>query len=590
MGIFFNPPPPVQIPPPYAPIRAQGQQPPRLPTTLPQEIARLAWEPSFPVWYPPFQEPAEILPLTLVYGSQPPRTEPLQPPAVWWQAVPAQQLISATAAWNVPTVVSTFVPYTTLPEAVLAAWQPAPPMPRQTPPPWAPIPAQGQQPPPFVGQRPADVWWQAPPVQQSAPGTAGWNVPAVVTRVPFSPLQPQILAAWVPGPPPPQRLLPTFFPGLSVDAPPPSEPLQPPAVWWQPVTPPQQTAPGAGAIPPPVVNAPPPTSPLQPPPVWWTPFVLYSQAPPVPPPTPPAPPAVLVVEWGGDWVPPRKRTMKPAPLTKVPGEVRLYRMRFWLQQEIASYGDSLTGTPSVSVVKDPVNPGTGPGERVLAGTPTIYGVVNSLTITAGGTGYNAPPYSAGNQAPAVAITGGGASSVEGGAQAAATVSQTVASVTVSNGGSGYTTPPTVTFTPPVGTNNLPVTGGVAATGTAVLSGGAVSSVTITNAGSGYVGAPSIIFDGGGGTGAAASATMNTGVVTGLTVTSPGRGYTSTASVAIVGGDGAGATATASMQYGEVRFTLSGGSDLSNYRVSCTVNTVGGSTLTGVGELFVRAAP
>src|SRR4029078_784002 len=60
----------------------------------------------------------------------------------------------------------------------------------------------------------------------------------------------------------------------------------------------------------------------------------------------------------------------------------------------------------------------------------------------------------------------------------------VASVTVSNGGSGYSSPPTVTFSGG---------GGSGATGTAIISGGAVTGVSITNPGSGYTSVPSVAF-------------------------------------------------------------------------------------------------
>lgn len=61
----------------------------------------------------------------------------------------------------------------------------------------------------------------------------------------------------------------------------------------------------------------------------------------------------------------------------------------------------------------------------------------------------------------------------------------VGSVTITLGGSGYTTAPAVTFAAP--------TSGVTATGTAVITNGAVTSVTITNPGSGYTTAPTVTF-------------------------------------------------------------------------------------------------
>jgi hypothetical protein len=77
----------------------------------------------------------------------------------------------------------------------------------------------------------------------------------------------------------------------------------------------------------------------------------------------------------------------------------------------------------------------------------------------------------------------------------------VDSVSVSAGGSGYTAPPTVTFSAPTGP------AGVEAQAVAVLTGGAVSSVYLTSAGFNYTSAPSVTFSGGGGTGATASASL-----------------------------------------------------------------------------------
>jgi hypothetical protein len=73
----------------------------------------------------------------------------------------------------------------------------------------------------------------------------------------------------------------------------------------------------------------------------------------------------------------------------------------------------------------------------------------------------------------------------------------VQSITVTAGGSGYTSAPTVTIT---GT-------GSGATATATVSGGAVTAVTVTAAGSGYTVAPTVSFSDGGGSGATATATL-----------------------------------------------------------------------------------
>jgi hypothetical protein len=62
-------------------------------------------------------------------------------------------------------------------------------------------------------------------------------------------------------------------------------------------------------------------------------------------------------------------------------------------------------------------------------------------------------------------------------------------VTITNGGSGYTTPPVVTFSSPS------ETWGITATGTAVLTNGAVTSIQMISNGRGYTGTPTVTIDG-----------------------------------------------------------------------------------------------
>lgn len=84
--------------------------------------------------------------------------------------------------------------------------------------------------------------------------------------------------------------------------------------------------------------------------------------------------------------------------------------------------------------------------------------------------------------------------------AVATPTGVVDSVTVDAGGSGYSNA-TLTFSAP----EEPT--GVTATGTAVVTAGEVTSITITNPGSGYTNAPTIVISGDG-TGATATATID----------------------------------------------------------------------------------
>jgi len=76
------------------------------------------------------------------------------------------------------------------------------------------------------------------------------------------------------------------------------------------------------------------------------------------------------------------------------------------------------------------------------------------------------------------------------------------SISIIDGGSGYTSAPDVTITGG---------GGIRATATCTISGGAVNTVTITNEGEGFTHQPTITFTGGGGSGAIASADIPGGL-------------------------------------------------------------------------------
>jgi hypothetical protein len=81
-----------------------------------------------------------------------------------------------------------------------------------------------------------------------------------------------------------------------------------------------------------------------------------------------------------------------------------------------------------------------------------------------------------------------------------------AGITITAGGSGYTSAPTVTIAAPTGVS--PANGGITATATATIVGGAVTGITITNQGFGYTVAPNVTFTGGGGSGASASVVLD----------------------------------------------------------------------------------
>ena len=174
---------------------------------------------------------------------------------------------------------------------------------------------------------------------------------------------------------------------------------------------------------------------------------------------------------------------------------------------------------------------------------TLSGTVTSVTLGAAGSGYTSVP-TATFSAPDVAggINATGTVAISGGAVTAATVSA---------GGTSYTTP-TITFTAPQ------VAGGVTATGTLTVSSGVITAVVIVTAGSGYTSAPTAtIGNVGSGTGATiGSVTIAASTVTGLTITNAGTGYTSAPTVTLSGGAGSGATFTAAITTGGVKINNS----------------------------------
>ena len=86
------------------------------------------------------------------------------------------------------------------------------------------------------------------------------------------------------------------------------------------------------------------------------------------------------------------------------------------------------------------------------------------------------------------------------------VYNSVETITITAGGSGYSSAPTVSI---AGSGAGPTAGtpGSGATATATVSGGAVTAITLTNGGSGYSNGALVTFSGGGGSSAAATASV-----------------------------------------------------------------------------------
>lgn len=168
-------------------------------------------------------------------ADQPPIAGPMAPIEFWevnaaWQVTWDAQTYSKNAGWNVPPILSAVV-YAPLPRLIWTAWEPpfiAPPRPVSIVTLTLPT---GQQPQPQSALAPykliriAGMWTEVWDAQTAAP-SAGWNVPPLVVRVPFSVLPRLIWTAWEPpfiAPPRPVIVAPLTLPtGVQ---PPPISPL-----------------------------------------------------------------------------------------------------------------------------------------------------------------------------------------------------------------------------------------------------------------------------------------------------------------------------------------------------------------------------
>ncbi len=196
----------------------------------------------------------------------------------------------------------------------------------------------------------------------------------------------------------------------------------------------------------------------------------------------------------------------------------------------------------------------GYGYLSTAAAPTVTfetdGLIDSIAVVTNGSGYT--------QAPTVTIndpTGVGAT-----ATAAVDSNNRVVSVTVTNKGYGYTNPSITLAGPGTGATfsitvkeTIQEEGGVAPTGHAVLSGGAITAITVADGGAGYTSAPTVSIIAQAGdtvTVAAATAILSGGPIERITLSSGGYNYVSPV-VAFSGGGGSGATATATVVGGVI---------------------------------------
>jgi phage tail sheath protein FI len=177
----------------------------------------------------------------------------------------------------------------------------------------------------------------------------------------------------------------------------------------------------------------------------------------------------------------------------------------------------------------------------LNAVATQTGGLQSINITNAGSGYSSTA-----AAPAVSIS---TPDVQGGIQATATATISggaITAIAVSAGGSGYTTA-NVTITPAAGDT------GSGATATATISGGAITTIVIDSGGSGYKVAPIVTISGDGANAAVGAVTVGASTVTGITIVNNGTGYSTTPTITIAPPpSGTTATATAVVTAGGIK--------------------------------------
>jgi hypothetical protein len=225
---------------------------------------------------------------------------------------------------------------------------------------------------------------------------------------------------------------------------------------------------------------------------------------------------------------------------------------------------------------------SGAGGSGATGTATISGgVVQSVTLTASGSGYTAIPTFTVNtcttqpttrtltaKVTGVSVTAAGSYTTfptisfsgTGGSGTTATVTATVESVSVSAPGTGYTAVPTVTFAP------------TGASATAALE---VVTVSVTAAGSGYTSVPTVTFSGAPTTSATATASLK---VVSVAVTSAGS-YTTFPTASVTG-----ATVTTTVTIESVNVGAAG-----SYSTYPGATTTGGATLSVTGATVVSVS-
>jgi hypothetical protein len=198
MGIFYNPPQPPTAnnagtpPEPHVPIGTQGSQPPRYSTVLMMTAVLASWPADLePRLQAPNNQQNKIAPLTLAYGSQPApipalAISELTPIMASWQQTWDAQRAPKSLAWDVP--IAPYLARTPLPASIWTAWEPLP-LPPPRPVTIAPLTiAYSSQPPPQPPLATLELaqivsTWQQTWDAQTAPKSAAWNIPPIVSSV-----------------------------------------------------------------------------------------------------------------------------------------------------------------------------------------------------------------------------------------------------------------------------------------------------------------------------------------------------------------------------------------------------------------------
>lgn len=189
-----------------------------------------------------------------------------------------------------------------------------------------------------------------------------------------------------------------------------------------------------------------------------------------------------------------------------------------------SGGSGYTSTPDVGVTGTFAPGGWLPRYKAI----TAAGAIADLAILDPGFGLLTDPV--------LTVTGGGGT----GASFTAALQRSVKVINVTAGGTGYTAPPAVA-----------VNGGspsLNARAIAVVSAGAVTQILLLDGGSRYLSTPTVAITGGGGTGATATAVIGVNTVRAIEITDCGS-QTGTIAATLTGGDGTGASGGALMAAG-----------------------------------------